>query len=174
GAFKQAVMGESTAPLFRDTSNYEICAKQTIYTSQQQLFTGETVRQNIPHDSAQQAKMLEMEMRCLAFTDGLLTSVYRWINSAVVTLGPPPFEIPRMRFVQAGLAMSEVGERVLLVEEAIRPAQQGKFRKFMNNRNTIPTAFTDLGDRHRARFLAFSQHVQYWLTFKLAFVSDYQ
>ncbi|KAJ7695732.1 hypothetical protein B0H17DRAFT_930365 [Mycena rosella] len=90
------------------------------------------------------------------------------------THGQPSFDIPQMRFVQAGLGLSEDGTKVFLIEESIRPTLHGPFRKFMNNRNGIPIALPDPDDAVLGRFLAFTQHLQYWMTLKLFFISDYQ
>ncbi|KAJ7031306.1 hypothetical protein C8F04DRAFT_960560, partial [Mycena alexandri] len=56
----------------------------------------------------------------------------------------------------------------------IREEVAGKFRQYINNGATIPTAFNNVDDQERAQFLAFSQHVQYWKTMKTVFVGDYQ
>ncbi|KAJ7240247.1 hypothetical protein C8J57DRAFT_1562859 [Mycena rebaudengoi] len=67
----------------------------------------------------------------------------------------------------------------MVERDAVQARKHKRFRRkryctIMNNRNTIPVKFTDAGDRRRADFLSFTQHVQYWTTYKLAFVSDYQ
>ncbi|KAJ7222040.1 hypothetical protein C8J57DRAFT_1536430 [Mycena rebaudengoi] len=67
----------------------------------------------------------------------------------------------------------------MVERDAVQARKHKRFRRkryctIMNNRNTIPVKFTDAGNRRRADFLSFTQHVQYWTTYKLAFVSDYQ
>ncbi|KAJ6553414.1 hypothetical protein B0H19DRAFT_885864, partial [Mycena capillaripes] len=52
--------------------------------------------------------------------------------------------------------------------------EQGPFRKYINNRAAVPTAFKDEANRYVAGFLAFTQHWQFKMTHGLAFVSDYQ
>ncbi|KAJ7512705.1 hypothetical protein B0H11DRAFT_2301998, partial [Mycena galericulata] len=173
GAFKLAMFGESKQPLFDNKTNYEICLKQAYYSEPTQC-AGATVTQTLLHDAGHQAKLLEMEMRVLAFGSATLNNCYKFMERFMRTHGRPSFPIPDLRFIQAGLAISEDGKQVFLVEESIRSSLNGEFRKFINNRNVIPTTFTDLDDAMRGRFLAFTQHLQYWLTLKLFFISDYQ
>ncbi|KAI0293284.1 hypothetical protein B0F90DRAFT_1596380, partial [Multifurca ochricompacta] len=90
----------------------------------------------------------------------------------------PPFQIPRMRFVEASLAIECVtsefdGARAFLLEEVIG-GDEGHFRKYLNNVLAAPVSFTNEDDEERAEFLTFSQHVQYFKTKKMAFVADYQ
>ncbi|KII92464.1 hypothetical protein PLICRDRAFT_103155 [Plicaturopsis crispa FD-325 SS-3] len=118
-----------------------------------------------------QSKKLIEEVRNLVWADGLLGLVYRFIKKKVDRgKGMPlPFTIPRMSFVRAGMAYGP-GDDVYLVEQRI----DGHFRKYLNNDSAEPVEFVDLPDQERAEFLAFTQHVQYWKTHKMAFVSDYQ
>ena len=44
----------------------------------------------------------------------------------------------------------------------------------MNNISATPTHFANEEDEEWANFLAFTQHVQYFKTKKMAFVADYQ
>ncbi|KAF8258593.1 hypothetical protein EI94DRAFT_1707853, partial [Lactarius quietus] len=62
---------------------------------------------------------------------------------------------------------------VYLVEELIR-SEDGPWRKYINNNSSYPRHFGDPKNRHRADFLAFCQHVQYWRTGCQAFTSDFQ
>ncbi|GLB40066.1 putative alpha-kinase family protein [Lyophyllum shimeji] len=61
-----------------------------------------------------------------------------------------------------------------LLEEVIDTSTEGPFRKYLNNTSPVPLAMETKADEERAKFLAFTQHVQYWKTKKQAFVSDYQ
>lgn len=65
-------------------------------------------------------------------------------------------------------------KNVFLIEEVIRGDEQGPFRKYLNNVSPVPLPISCGDDDERAKFLSFSQHVQYWKTKKQAFVSDYQ
>ncbi len=122
-----------------------------------------------------QAKVLTMELRCLTWARVLLLIVYDFIRRFERVKGIPiPFEIPKLAFVQAALAIVPAPDRDLyLLEECIGP-NEGKFRKYINNRAAIPTIFDNEDDNNRAEFLAFSQHYQYLKTHKTVFVSDYQ
>jgi hypothetical protein len=94
-----------------------------------------------------------------------------------------PFNIPRMRFVKAGIA---VGQQAIsrrstaragyLLEEYIDPAnsQQGPFIKYIHNSNAIPLSEDGEIGYDTALFLCFAQHVQYEKTGHLAYVSDFQ
>ncbi|KAJ7699616.1 hypothetical protein B0H17DRAFT_1049036 [Mycena rosella] len=139
------MFGESVTPLFNDRTNYEICVKQAFYTEPTQS-AGVQLMQTVIHDTPFQAKLLVMEMRLLAFGTAALNGCYKWMARYIRIHGQPSFDIPQMRFVQAGLGLSEDGTKVFLIEESIL-----------------------LG-----RFLAFTQHLQYWMTLKLFFISDYQ
>jgi hypothetical protein len=93
-------------------------------------------------------------------------------------------QFPQFRFVELTLALDLERSRsldnkrqknaVFLVEEVIAEDQQGPFRKYLNNVSSIPLPMSNKEDNDRARFLAFSQHVQYWKTERQVFVSDYQ
>ncbi|KAJ7645771.1 hypothetical protein B0H17DRAFT_1148314 [Mycena rosella] len=189
GAFKMAILGESNPALFDDPSNFDVCVKQTFYATKGLKIAGSsgpTPTYNIAHDAQYQpsllictkAKLLSMEVRCLGWGHVLLSMTYTFMRRFIRNNNniDPPFDIPQMRFVRAALASSqEAGERreLFLVEERITESE-GKFRKFINNRAAIPTAFKTKADMERAEFLAFTQHIQYWSTFKMVFVSDYQ
>jgi hypothetical protein len=122
-----------------------------------------------------------MELRCLAWGHVLLLLVYDFVRRFIRDRGTqPPFTIPKVSFVKAALAMSSSsrsqsgGDRDLYLLEQCIGASEGKFRKYINNRATIPTEFDNLEDNNRAEFLAFTQHYQYYKTHKMVFVSDYQ
>ena len=46
--------------------------------------------------------------------------------------------------------------------------------KYLNNVSPEPLVMATKEDEEQAKFLAFSQHVQYWKTKKHMFVSEYQ
>jgi len=64
--------------------------------------------------------------------------------------------------------------RIFLLEEVIQKNEEGKFRKYLNNVLPVPLPMDNNEDAEHAQFLAFSQHIQYFKTKKLVFVSDYQ
>ncbi|KAJ7107131.1 hypothetical protein C8R44DRAFT_530778, partial [Mycena epipterygia] len=129
---------------------------------------------------ASKAKLLIMEVRCLGWAHVLLLMVYDFIRRFIRESGvSPPFDIPQMRFVKAALACSQAGPEqrdrdLFLLEECINTDREGKFRKYINNRAAVPTIFKNEADNTRAEFLSFTQHCQYFRTFKMIFVSDYQ
>jgi hypothetical protein len=101
----------------------------------------------------------------------------------------PPFKIPRMRFVDAGLALSysqrgskapaKAGSKAgslcaaYLVEELLEGGHN-EFVKFIHNMDSNPLLDYDDYCYELALFFAFTQHVQYTKTGGLAFISDYQ
>ena len=96
----------------------------------------------------------------------------------------PPFNIPSVRFVNAGLTFQYStgptrGSRApsvnctYLCEEEIKDAKN-LFTKFIHNGNCMPLVLPGEFGYNVAEFLAFSQHVQYIKTGGLAYISDYQ
>ncbi|KAI0290099.1 alpha-kinase family-domain-containing protein [Multifurca ochricompacta] len=119
-----------------------------------------------------------MEIACLVWAHVLLNLVYKFVDKSITSHGVPPFQIPRMCFVEASLAIEHVTSefdeaRAFLLEEVIG-GDEGHFRKYLNNVSAAPVSFTNEDDEEQAEFLAFSQHVQYFKTKKMAFVADYQ
>ncbi|OBZ65147.1 hypothetical protein A0H81_14875 [Grifola frondosa] len=179
GSFKKAVFGTSDRVLFRppdsalDLPTLRLCAKQTFYVSK---------NQRIPHDGRKQAKNLITEVQCLVWARALLDLAYAFVEKEMetrdITQLPVPAgiePIPKLRFVEATLAVEQGGEQsVYLLEEVIDTNTEGIFKKYINNDSPDPLHFDDATQNHRAQFLSFTQHVQYVTTGKLAFVTDYQ
>ncbi|KIL61170.1 hypothetical protein M378DRAFT_82873 [Amanita muscaria Koide BX008] len=119
-----------------------------------------------------------MEVSCLVWARALLELAYSFINEQFEGPAIAPWQIPQFRFVKSALAVEQqsAGKNgaVFLLEELIHEKEQGPFRKYLNNVSPSPLPFASSADRERAAFLAFTQHVQYWKTKKLVFVSDYQ
>ena len=61
-----------------------------------------------------------------------------------------------------------------LLEEIIEDKIDGPFVKYIGNGSAAPVQLTAKDCAYIADFLAFSQHVQYERTKKMAFVSDFQ
>ena len=184
GGFKLASFGTASQQVFGDT--FDVCAKQTFYqkretsdqVGQDAIDSDSEVMHNIPHDGVTQIRNLSMEISCLVWARVLLDLVYKFIEKGIALHGEPPFHIPQMRFIDAALAvehnMAESTDgHVFLLEEVIGE-DEGRFRKYVNNVSAVPVRFGNREDEERALFLAFAQHVQYFKTKKLAFVSDYQ
>ncbi|KAJ7128867.1 hypothetical protein C8R46DRAFT_884835, partial [Mycena filopes] len=119
----------------------------------------------------------------------LMVFTYSFIHHSIArAANPPPFEIPELRFVNAGVAlvheqlsgpMVNVGKSVVsrsyLLEEMIDEQRDG-FHKFITNASAVPLSLRtrDKSLPVIAEFLAFTQHVQYYKTGGLAYLSDLQ
>lgn len=184
GAFKMAYIGYASDNLFGNST--AICIKQLFYNKAVDFPStpsGSSAVQEVRrviHDPVTQARDLVVDLLCIVWAHGLLKLVYEFIDHQVgsrlfnTTL---PFVIPQMRFVQAALAVDQAADaeqQTYLLEEVVDPTVEGRFRKYINNNSAGPLSFASSEDTNRADFLAFSQHVQYWKTKKLVFVSDYQ
>ena len=176
GATKMAFFGTANVDIFRNGEGGKICAKQTYYILQGD---GPRAKQRmIAHDRATQLRNLSTETSCLVWASSLLSLVYAFIEKQLKRAGsPPPFDIPQLRFIKAALAIEQNDKNdnnAFFLEEHINPDVEGPFRKYLNNDSAKPLALRDRADQERGEFLAFTQHVQYWKTQKLVFVSDYQ
>jgi hypothetical protein len=171
GAFKIAHFGHTDIPLFGNSTR--VCIKQTFFTS-------EDSKKRIIYQSQTQAENLSVEMNCLGWASALMDLVYSFMKKEELVRGSPPFEVPQMRYVQAGLAISkdraEDSDRqnAYLLEEFIDHEAPGWFVKYLNNNSAKPCKFKDEERSIRAEFLSFSQHVQFIETGSQAFVSDLQ
>ena len=181
GGFKIAVIGTSTTRLFKsNTSTADICAKQTYYSVEcvvEENGAYVTKSIDIPYEGRKQFQNLSMEIACTVWAQALLDLVYKFISEEIRS----PFNIPKFRFVELALAMEDSPDgmkkqngTVFLVEEVIAKEKEGRFQKYLNNISPVPLTMTCKEDENRGKFLAFSQHVQYWKTKKQVFVSDYQ
>ncbi|KAI6123338.1 hypothetical protein EV401DRAFT_1293052 [Pisolithus croceorrhizus] len=131
---------------------------------------------------------LHCEANTLYWAKALLTMTYDFIDGAILSAdSPPPFKIPRLRFVEAGLALAhsqftkglvkpKFGGTVCgiyLLEEKIEGGSTA-FTKYIHNMNCKPSLSADEDGYDIAEFLTFTQHVQYSKSGGLVFVSDYQ
>ena len=131
---------------------------------------------------------LHREANTLYWSQALLKMTYEFIDHAIDQAdGPPPFKIPRLRFVDAGLALAHSAPRptvkgkvpsgtlcgAYLLEEKIEGGSAA-FTKFIHNMDCGPTLEEYEEGYDVAEFLAFTQHVQYIQTSKLVFISNYQ
>ncbi|KAF9231982.1 hypothetical protein BU15DRAFT_55558 [Melanogaster broomeanus] len=130
-------------------------------------------------------KKLFSEANVLFWAKALLQLTYIFIDRCIIASPtPPPFVIPEVRFVEAGLALSfapgasKAGSKTgsaraaFLVEELIGGGD-GEFVKFIHNMDPNPLQEDEYG-YELSLFFAFTQHVQYVKTRGLAFISDYQ
>ena len=99
---------------------------------------------------------------------------YDFVERENEKCGEPPFPIPDIRYVKAALAVAKhVDNEIYLIEELIGE-EDGGFEKYINNVYAVPLSTNDLQRKERGDFLAFTQHIQYTKTKKLAFVLDQQ
>jgi hypothetical protein len=164
GGFKRAVLGHTSLPAIGST---RVCIKQCFYRN-----SGSTEKHL--YDNTLQIKKLSGEINCIRWATAIMRLVYDFVDSELEARGPPPFDIPRMRFINVALAVAQNEQRdVYMLEEEIGP-RDGAFHKYMTNNSAIPLPTLDPERRSRAEFLAFAQHVQYHTTKQMVFVSDFQ
>ncbi|KAG1901330.1 uncharacterized protein F5891DRAFT_979512 [Suillus fuscotomentosus] len=148
---------------------------------------------------ADELQKLLNESNVLYWAKSLLNFTYKYIDHCIdAASSPPSFQIPRVRFMDAGIALAfshhssntqgtsnqaptadvKAGtfSAVYLLEEPVTfdgPGNQ-TFTKFIHNKDCEPSLDDDEYGYDLAVFLAFTQHIQYAKTDGLAFVSDYQ
>ncbi|KAJ7838040.1 hypothetical protein B0H13DRAFT_1651122, partial [Mycena leptocephala] len=102
----------------------------------------------------------------------MMNIVYKYMAAQEKYIGRPPFQVPEMRFVNAGLAICQTDSKdAYLVEEWIDADQ---YVKYIHNKSGHPRRFDNPEYNLHARFLSFCQHVQFLKTDKPAYVSDFQ
>ncbi|KAJ7832142.1 hypothetical protein B0H14DRAFT_3142965 [Mycena olivaceomarginata] len=129
--------------------------------------------------TVQEANLLYWAASLMEFT---YSFIHRFLSKSSAD---PPFEIPQLRFVHAGVAVSHdqaIGtniskttsiRRTYLVEEFINESSEG-FVKFVHNGDASPLLDLDDPLYEIAEFLCFTQHVQYFKTDGTVFLSDLQ
>lgn len=130
-------------------------------------------------------KMID-EGNIMYWSNSLIDFTYAFIDNTVTTSDiPPPFSIPRFRFVHAGLAVvhdqsgsapastSVSMRRVYLVEEFINEKEE-PFVKYIHNGHAVPIIEQDDPFYELAQFLSFTQHVQYSKSGEQVYISDLQ
>lgn len=117
------------------------------------------------------------EADCIHWMSALMIATYTFVDDSLAELGgqkQPSIEVPRLRTVQACLAIPQSQEptsAVYLLEERI----PGKFIKYILNNEARPNpSLRSPLAACIAEFLCFAQHVQYLMTGKRAFLSDFQ
>jgi len=141
-----------------------------------------------------ESNILYCKANVLYWAKALLKMTYEFIDHAIdCAKEPPPFNIPCLCFVDAGLllaysnapAITEGGlplvktsgiiSMMYLGEELIPTPSDGKdFVKYIHNGDAAPCDLLDPDAENIAQFLAFTQHVQYIKTGKQVYISDYQ
>lgn len=126
------------------------------------------------------------EGNIMYWSNSLIDFTYAFIDNTLITSDtPPPFSIPRFRFVHAGLAVvhdqsgsvptstSFSMRRVYLVEEFIDEKEE-LFIKYIHNGHAVPIIEQDDPLYELAQFLSFTQHVQYSKSGEQVYISDLQ
>ncbi|KAI6003924.1 hypothetical protein EDD15DRAFT_2360189 [Pisolithus albus] len=141
-----------------------------------------------------ESNILYREANVLYWAKALLQMTYDFIDCAIRGAAEsPPFKIPRLRFVDAGLVLtyssaaatpaegskqpSKPGGMVctmFLAEEFIPTTSTTDFVKYIHNGNAVPCDLLSAEAEEIAQFLAFSQHIQYAKTGGQVYISDYQ
>ncbi|KAG2114132.1 hypothetical protein DEU56DRAFT_919630 [Suillus clintonianus] len=192
GGFKTAHPGWLTLtppPVsgFGSAARHEIVAKRPFHPVYPQgVSTGPFKIGRFP--VADELPKLFREANVLYWASSLLQLTYDFIDCRLASYCPPPFPIPRVRFVEAGLALafvqgpavaSKPGSKTCpirvgyLLEELISGGDDA-FIKFIHNTDANPLLEELDYGYDLAVFFSFTQHVQYVKTGGLAFISDYQ
>ncbi|KAG1876491.1 hypothetical protein DFJ58DRAFT_865615 [Suillus subalutaceus] len=136
------------------------------------------------YSSADELKNVLKESNVMYWAKSLLDYTYDYIDHHISTSStPPPFEIPRVRFIDAGVALG-YGQRTATASAGSRPGAKqadttgGTVSAIYLLEERISLVITrSLPNEYGydlAVFLAFMQHIQYVQTEGLAFISDYQ
>ncbi|KAL4074887.1 hypothetical protein V8B97DRAFT_2022499 [Scleroderma yunnanense] len=134
-----------------------------------------------------ETNILYHEANALYWAKALLQMTYRFIDHGIKdTKAPPPFEIPCLQFVDAGLLFAYLNVSLMtakgtgtvsatyLAEKFIPVSSDEEFMKYIHNGNAAPCILMDLEAEENVDFLAFTQHVQYIKTGGQVYISDYQ
>ncbi|KAF7312877.1 Alpha-type protein kinase domain-containing protein [Mycena kentingensis (nom. inval.)] len=169
GGFKTAFFGSLHPTPFRSPTSH-ICAKQAHDLDH-------LTKQTTIMPTRNQLLLLPDELLTLTWSRTLMEMVYIRIGDvkqqrlAIEPTWKPALTVPDVCFTGAGLAV-EQGDKgraaVFMVEERI----WGTFSKYIHNGSARLSP--SLRDDPIALFLSFTQHAQYELSDRRAFVSDYQ
>jgi len=196
GAFKMAQLAQLTLLPLRHSgigsrSNHNIVLKRPYIGNNSKpgpLFTCYIL--------TDESNLLYREVNILYWAKVLLKLTYDFIDRAINDASAlPPFKIPRLHFIDAGLvfaysfatvttnASEKTGQSVkpggtvstiYLAEELIPASLEGEFVKYIHNGNAVPCDLFDTEADEIAEFLVFTQHVQYAKTDGQVYISDYQ
>ncbi|KAJ7473367.1 hypothetical protein FB451DRAFT_1367350 [Mycena latifolia] len=124
-----------------------------------------------------------MEANVLLWAISIMTFTYSFIQHFIDNSPHnPPFDIPEVRFVRAGVAVVHeqatgpvinARARAYLIEELIDEEHDG-FHKFINNGSAVPVLTANKSLSTLADFLSFTQHVQFYKTGGMVYISDLQ
>ncbi|KAJ7230099.1 hypothetical protein GGX14DRAFT_343711 [Mycena pura] len=116
----------------------------------------------------------------LLWSASLWAFTLSYITHMTSQLGKPPFQVPDICFVHAGLAIFRTSTsydsavvNTFLIEELLDTSNSG-FTKFINNGSAQPVDTAMLAHPDICMFLTFTQHLQYWKSGGAIFLSDLQ
>ncbi|KAF9532558.1 hypothetical protein CPB83DRAFT_738630, partial [Crepidotus variabilis] len=129
-----------------------------------------------------ESNLMHHEVNTHGWAQSLLELTYRFINKFISEHGAPPFEVMQFRFVHAVLAYAQKPPdvsgksqsshcAVYMLEELLEKEQ---FVKYIHNTGSIPLPKWHETGFDIAVFLCFIQHVQYQITDRMIFISDFQ
>lgn len=178
GAFKTCYFArlepDSTNPnpnsLLRLDRDSQIVAKRMFYRDSDPEQVGLGRKKRYSHMSEMQQTLTEA--RNLQWASALMKVVQDHVDTALArrewaTLGQP---YPQVRFVHAAIAQTTDASKTFLIEERI----PGTFVKYISNSSPQPVEGLSADERKLAEYFCFCQHLQYLLTGKEFFLSDFQ
>ena len=144
----------------------KICIKQVYFSGE-----GGVVKRYRP---TEEQTFIHSEVCCLDWAKILLDLTYQFVETQQEDKGDFPGIIPKLRFVEAAIAECDLG-KIFLVEEWIDTSTK-PFMKYINNGRAVSCVPQHASEevQNIANFLCFAQHVQYQVTKKTIFTSDYQ
>jgi hypothetical protein len=187
GAFKTAHHARLTVnPLATNglgaMTNEHVVMKRPYYNKGRNLDEVPEQRRIARYSVSDELTKVLVEANILVWATCLMSVTYGFIDRFLGKSPiPAPFDIPRLRFVQAGIAVAQralnqrsTARAGYLLEEYIDPLLQGPFIKYIHNADAVPLSEKGETDYDIALFLCFVQHVQYEKTGHSAYVSDFQ
>lgn len=136
-------------------------------------------------------RKVEAEANLLYWADSLMSLANSWVQAQIAQRANNgdlcPLTIPQLRFVRGGVALVQGGYQTpelgklfyqpnaaYLIEEII-PSELGHFTKYVHNIDATPQLPSFGGPAYEiVEFLCFVQHLQYWKTEAMVYISDFQ
>ncbi|KAJ7847225.1 hypothetical protein B0H14DRAFT_2357233 [Mycena olivaceomarginata] len=114
-----------------------------------------------------------MEANILQWAVSLMTFTFSFIDHFI---HPPPFNIPDIRFVHTAVAIVHEQPSGRTAREELIDEKLDGFHKFIHNGNAVSALSDSEGEslHEMAYFLSFTQHVQYYKTAGMVYLSDLQ
>ena len=164
GAVKMTRMGMLPTPL--TSGSFASVCNVAVKQAYDRKYTSQTEFKPIPIRGAVQLQKLMSELTCMGWANALYDSTMVHIVRVVDHKGPPPFRVPKMRFVASALAQTAEDGDSFMLEECIDGERGGQFVKYIHNasaqvlKDKLPSPEYIM----RGEFLSFVQHHQYWDT----------